>query len=438
MTTYSNLGIALIGTGEESGTWGTVTNTNLQYALQEPIANSVNVAVSGGGVTDTMTWNASSNASQPARFLRLNLTGSGGGTGNLVVPTLSGGKNYIINNASNSAMTVKTASGSGILVPAGNSRSVYQDGTNVVLTSNYFTGTGDFGALSASGTVSGNGFVARFATPGPIGDGTPSTGAFTTGAFTTLTNTGNTTLGDAAGDSVIFNASTATIPNNLTLSGTGSITLPVGTTAQRPTPAVGMLRYNSTLSTAEQYAGSAWTGIPTTASITALIDAAVLAGKLALYPVGTIYTQAGVSTNPGSLLGFGTWEAFGTGRVLVGLDAGNPLMDTLGETGGSANSPAVNTTTGATALTAAQTKQGNLSSVRLTQTSNSAGPVAIPATGESDAVNVDANSVSGSFGLQFTNNSSTSDTHTHSVTNGTTTNANYQPFIVVYMWKRTA
>ena len=173
-----------------------------------------------------------------------------------------------------------------------------------------------------------------FATPGPIGDGTPSTGAFTTGAFTTLTNTGNTTLGDAAGDSVIFTASTATIPNNLTLSGTGSITLPVGTTAQRPTPAVGMLRYNSTLSTAEQYAGSAWTGIPTTASITALIDAAVLAGKLALYPVGTIYTQAGVSTNPGSLLGFGTWEAFGTGRVLVGLDAGNALMDTLGETGG--------------------------------------------------------------------------------------------------------
>ena len=437
MTTYSNLGIALIGTGEESGTWGTVTNNNLAFALQEPIANTTNVAVSGGGATNTMAWNTSSNASQPPRFLRLNLTGSGGGTGNLVVPTLSGGKNYIINNASNSAMTVKTASGSGILVPAGNSRSVYQDGTNVVLTSNYFTGTGAFGALSASGTVSGNGFVARFATPGPIGNGTPSTGAFTTGAFTTLTNTGNTTLGDAAGDSVVFNASTATIPNNLTFSGTGSITLPVGTTAQRPTPAVGMLRYNSTLSTAEQYAGSAWIGIPTTASITAIVDAAVLAGKLALYPVGTIYTQAGVSTNPSSLLGFGTWASHATGRVLVGLDAGNALIDTLGETGGSANSPAVNTTTGATALTAAQTKQGSLSRVRLTNSSTAADRN-IPATGESSGVMVDANSISGAFGLQFTNNSTTSDTHTHSVTNGTTTNANYQPFIVVYMWKRTA
>jgi hypothetical protein len=432
MTTYSNLGIALIGTGEESGTWGTVTNTNLQYALQEPIANSINVAVSGGGVTDTMTWNASSNASQPARFLRLNLTGSGGGTGNLVVPTLSGGKNYIINNASNSAITVKTASGSGILVPAGNSRSVYQDGTNVVLTSNYFTGTGDFGALSASGTVSGNGFVARFATPGPIGDGTPSTGAFTTGAFTTLTNTGNTTLGDAAGDSVIFNASTATIPNNLTLSGTGSITLPVGTTAQRPTPAVGMLRYNSTLSTAEQYAGSAWTGIPTTASITALIDAAVLAGKLALYPVGTIYTQAGVSTNPGSLLGFGTWEAFGTGRVLVGLDAGNALIDTLGETGGSANSPAVNTTTGSTAITIAQMPAHNHPN---SAPDTSGGALNyLPASGIGQ-FSWGGGGLGGNYGI---NSQGGGQGHTHSVTNGTTTNANYQPFIVVYMWKRTA
>ena len=179
------------------------------------------------------------------------------------------------------------------------------------------------------------------------------------------------------------------------------------------------------------------TQLGTTAYITTAIASAVAAVKLALHPVGSIYTQAAVATNPSSLLGFGTWEAFGTGRVLLGIDTNNALMNTLNETGGSANSPAVNTTTGATALTAAQTKQGSLSRVRLTQTSNAADR-AIPATGESAAVNVDALSVSGGFGLQFTNNSTTSDTHTHSVTNGTTTNANYQPFITVYMWKRTA
>ena len=84
-----------------------------------------------------------------------------------------------------------------------------------------------------------------------------------------------------------------------------------------------------------------------------------------------------------------------------------------------------------------KTRQGNLSRVRTTETSNSADRT-IPATGESDAVNADILSISGGFGLQFTNNASASDTHTHSVTNGTTTNANYQPFIAVYMWKRTA
>jgi len=255
MTTYSNLGIALIGTGEESGTWGTVTNNNLQYALQEPIANTVNVAVSGGGVTDTMAWNASSNASQPARYLRLKLTGSGGGTGNLVVPTLSEGKNYIIDNASNSTITVKTTSGTGVAIDAGDSRTVYQDGTNVVLVERY-TGAVTFSTvntstLNVSGSVTGAGFTARFAAPGPIGNVTPSTGA-----FSSLSATGNITLGDASGDLITFNSGTASIPNNLIFSGTGSLTLPKGTVAQRPTPVAGMIRYNTDDNELEVYTGS--------------------------------------------------------------------------------------------------------------------------------------------------------------------------------------
>jgi hypothetical protein len=53
-----------------------------------------------------------------------------------------------------------------------------------------------------------------------------------------------------------------------------------------------------------------------------------------LYPVGSVYINAAVSTNPGTLLGFGTWAAFGAGRVLVGLDAGDVDFDTVEETGG--------------------------------------------------------------------------------------------------------
>ena len=255
MSTYSNLSIELIGTGEQDGTWGTTTNTNLGTALEEAIVGTVTQAVTG---TDTtLTWSTSSNASQTARHLRLNLTGSSGGSSNLIVPLLSNGKNYIVNNASTTAVTVKTPSGTGIVVPISTSMSLYQDGTNVVVTDSHHTGAGVFTTLSASGLVSGAGFTARFATPGPIGNTAPSTGA-----FTTLSATGNVTLGDAVGDQVTFNAGTAVVPNNLIFSGTGTITTPSGTTAQRPgSPGEGMLRYNSELDEFEGYANSAWGSI---------------------------------------------------------------------------------------------------------------------------------------------------------------------------------
>ena len=54
-----------------------------------------------------------------------------------------------------------------------------------------------------------------------------------------------------------------------------------------------------------------------------------------IYPIGSIYTNATDNTNPATLLGFGTWEAFGTGRVIVGYDSSDPDFDTAEETGGS-------------------------------------------------------------------------------------------------------
>jgi len=195
MSTYSNLKIELIGTGEQDGTWGTTTNVNLGTALEEAIVGTVDQAVTASNLTLSLS---DSNATQVARHLRLNLTGSAGGASNLIVPTLSGGKNYYIKNSSNTAITVKTASGSGILVPTLKSASLYQDGTNVVEAVNYAASytiasgvinaatigattasTGAFTTLSATGTVGGAGVTARFATPGAIGNTSPSTGAFT-------------------------------------------------------------------------------------------------------------------------------------------------------------------------------------------------------------------------------------------------------------------
>ena len=126
-SSYSDLKIELIGTGEQSGSWGTTTNTNLGTALEEAIAESVDVPFSSGQVTLTLT---NSNATQSARHLRLNLTGTSGGAQNLVVPTIE--KPYLVNNGTADTITVKTSSGSGIGVPSGKTMWVYVDGTNVV------------------------------------------------------------------------------------------------------------------------------------------------------------------------------------------------------------------------------------------------------------------------------------------------------------------
>lgn len=80
-----------------------------------------------------------------------------------------------------------------------------------------------------------------------------------------------------------------------------------------------------------------------TSNITNLLGSAIQINGMSLfnlfYPIGTIYENGSVSTNPGTLLGFGTWTAFGTGRVLVAIDAGNTVdasrFGSIGQTGGS-------------------------------------------------------------------------------------------------------
>ena len=67
-----------------------------------------------------------------------------------------------------------------------------------------------------------------------------------------------------------------------------------------------------------------------TAAVSAL-NAALLAMRL---PVGSIHVSAS-PTDPATTLGYGTWAAFGTGRVIVGVDVGDTDFDTVEETGGS-------------------------------------------------------------------------------------------------------
>ena len=133
-STYSDLKIELIGTGEQVGTWGATTNTNLGTALEEAITGSADVTFSSADVTLTLT---NTNGTQTARNLRLVCTGTSGGARNLI---LGSGcqieKLYLIQNDLADTVTVKNTTGTGVAVPAGVKTFVFNDGTNVVEATN--------------------------------------------------------------------------------------------------------------------------------------------------------------------------------------------------------------------------------------------------------------------------------------------------------------
>ena len=149
-STYSPLKIELIGTGDQSGTWGTTTNTNLGTALEEAITGSADVTFSSGTVTLTLT---DTNATQTARNLRLNLTGTSGGAQNLIVPAIE--KLYLVNNGCADAITVKNSTGTGIAVPAGKTMFVFNTGSNVVDAVTYLTSLATPSATITGGTIAG-------------------------------------------------------------------------------------------------------------------------------------------------------------------------------------------------------------------------------------------------------------------------------------------
>jgi hypothetical protein len=127
-STYStNLKIELIGTGEQAGTWGTTTNSNLGTALEQAIVGKADVTMSSTTITLTLS---NSNAAQDARAIYLNLTGSPGGAAVLEVPAVQ--KPYIVKNGSDQEVTIKVSGQTGVPIPTGKTALVYNNGTDVV------------------------------------------------------------------------------------------------------------------------------------------------------------------------------------------------------------------------------------------------------------------------------------------------------------------
>jgi hypothetical protein len=178
----------------------------------------------------------------------------------------------------------------------------------------------------------------------------------------------------------------------------------------------------NTLTTAvTQTAGNNSTKVATTAFVTTALQS--------VYPVGSIYT-ATVATNPATLFGFGTWVAFGAGRVLLGNGGGF----SAGATGGSADAIVVSHSHSASS-SASVTDPGHAHSLQNLGSAqagpdNGGAPVSV-ATGWTTGRNpgpTNAATTGISVGVSTTVNS----------TGSSGTNANLQPYIVVYMWNRTA
>jgi hypothetical protein len=134
-STYSQYKIQLIGTGEEAGQWGDITNNNFGSAtpgtyrgFEQAIGGRADVTMSG---TTTLSL-TDSNAAQDARALYLNLSGTLSGAADLVVPALQ--KSYLVKNGTTGgyAVTIKVTGQTGVSIPNGKTVWVYNNGTDVV------------------------------------------------------------------------------------------------------------------------------------------------------------------------------------------------------------------------------------------------------------------------------------------------------------------
>jgi len=223
------------------------------------------------------------------------------------------------------------------------------------------------GTLTSTGTAS---FTTIDVNGGAI-DGSPiGSNSASTGAFTTLSTTGLATLAtvDINGGAIDGTAIGATTASTVTAS---TVTATTVTASGNVNTTGGELQINGT-NVLEK-----------------------------VYPVGSIYINATSATNPATLLGFGTWVAFGAGKVIVGLDSGDTDFDTAEETGG------------------AKTHTLSISEIpshthSLSTSDNPGGTGAIEVAGGAPT-----------------------STQTTQATGGGGAHNNLQPYIVAYMWKRT-
>jgi len=175
-STYTvNSGIEKPGTGEQSGTWGTTTNTN--FDIIDRVLNGVGTITLSGTTT---TLSTSDGSLSDGHYKVLILAGSPSGTNTITISPNDQSKMYLANNTTNQSVVFTQGSGGNVTIPASTSKWIYADGAgagaqvrvlpsevvedsspqlggNLDLNSNNITGTGNInttGTLTVTGAVS--------------------------------------------------------------------------------------------------------------------------------------------------------------------------------------------------------------------------------------------------------------------------------------------
>ena len=345
-STYTtSLKIQEIGNGEQSGVWGSTTNTNWNL-MEQAVAGVQTITMANANYTLSNL----NGTLDEARNAVLVVVGTNSGVYQVIAPLLT--KTFIVSNQTSggNSITIGGASGSVITIPNGVTAQVYCDGTNF-----YSAQTGSAGNFLVNGNLSVTG---------------------------NQVDVGN-----------------MSVSGTFVVTGTSSLaatSFSVSPTAPTPT------------------AGDNSTKVATTSFATTAIQA--------LYPIGSIYTST-VSTNPNTLFGFGTWVAFGAGQVMIGNGSGF----TAGSTGGSADTIVVSHTHTATSTV---TDPGHTHTGSIAAQGNQSGGAYSTYAGYGSITPPPGSINSATTGITVAT--------TNASTGVSGTNANLQPYIVVYMWNRTA
>ena len=196
-STYNNLGIQLMATGENAGTWGTKTNTNLDLIAET--WGYISIDVASGDVTLAMTDGTAANG----RNFILELTGTLAGNRILNIPATAGTgpvnieKAFLVldktnRSGSNFTLTFKVTSATGVIIPPNSNIFCYHNGTDIL----------------TSGMISTRGSSATLATQAqytlPSADGSADQALVTDGSGSVSFGSAGISTGKAIAMAMIF------------------------------------------------------------------------------------------------------------------------------------------------------------------------------------------------------------------------------------------